>query len=140
MSSIYIYIYQIYTRGHVLKSIFGEGEVQYRHYRINFWDTKINLKYYFLEPTFVLLERCPLSNNITHVCAKKKMFSNNLFSGRKFVPRIMVWSSLKNPYFSQLASLPIILTSLLLTFFFFQSRTCGIWRFPGQGSNQSYSC
>ena len=24
--------------------------------------------------------------------------------------------------------------------FFFQGHTCGIWRLPGEGSNQSYSC
>ena len=30
--------------------------------------------------------------------------------------------------------------SFFLSFFSFQDRTCGIWRFSGEGSNRSYCC
>ena len=40
------------------------------------------------------------------------------------------------PYFSMKS----LIFSLSLFFFFSQSHTCGIWKFPGQGLNQSCSC
>ena len=79
------------------------------------------------------------SFNLHHCCGNAMSLTH--CAGRRIEPVSWCCKDTTDPIHHSGNSLTFFFYFLFFLFFcFFQGHSCGIWKFPGQGSNQSYSC
>ena len=92
---------------------------------------------------------CPRKPKFLRICLNPRILLSSLTSSIMRISqdvyeyRIVSWKFIKSSYCydGNLRFQSLVIFFCLFVFFFsFQGHTRGIWMFPGQGSNQSYSC